>query len=119
MSPPELVQNVPAEPLPPAVTDDAPPPEIVETGQPQAPIAVAEDAPPRELRWHAFWSPFASQIAANGFVSRLEAVTGFDYRVVKIENGVYEVAFGYSSDDERLAKLQAIESATGLEMPDS
>ena len=46
-------------------------------------------------------------------------MTGFDYRVVKMDSGVYEVAFAYASDDERLSKLEAIEAATGLEMPES
>jgi hypothetical protein len=71
------------------------------------------------MRWHSFWSPFGSQIAANGFVSRLEAVTGYDYRVVRIDTDVYEVAFAYTSDDERQQKLAAIASATGLEIPGS
>lgn len=90
-------------------------------GEPEADtrIAVADDAPQRDLQWHVFWSPFRSRIAANGFVSRLESVTGFDYRVVHIDTGVYEVAVGYADDDERRNKLAAIAEATGLEMPDS
>ena len=70
-------------------------------------------------QWHSFWSPFGSQIAANGFVSRLEAVTGYDYRVIKVETGVYEVTFAYTSEDERREKLATIASATGLEIPGS
>ena len=62
---------------------------------------------------------FGSRIAADGFVRRLESVTGFDYRVVKVENGVYEVAFAYSDDQERDAMLSTIAAATGLELPDS
>ncbi|MEO0345574.1 MAG: hypothetical protein AAF229_04900 [Pseudomonadota bacterium] len=89
------------------------------TNEPETRIAVADDAPPRDLQWHAFWSPFRSRIAANGFVGRLESITGFDYRVVQIDTGVYEVAVGYASDDERRNKLAAIAEATGLEMPDS
>jgi hypothetical protein len=85
---------------------------------------VAEEVPMpaetvTETRWHSFWSPFSSQIAANGFVSRLEAVTGYDYRVVKIETGVYEVTFAYADETERRDKLSVIASATGLELPDS
>ncbi|MEL6950233.1 MAG: hypothetical protein AAGM16_08970 [Pseudomonadota bacterium] len=94
-------------------------PDVIETSEPATRIAVADDAPPRDLQWHAFWSPFRSRIAANGFISRLESVTGFDYRVVQIDSGVYEVAVGYASDDERRNKLAAIAEATGLEMPDS
>ena len=73
----------------------------------------------QSTRWHAFWSPFRSQIAAKGFVSQLEAVTGFDYRVVKVDNGVYEVAFAYGDDGERDQKLTTISAATGLELPES
>ena len=115
--------TAPAEaPTPEAVTA-AEPDEVAanldEPAEPETRIAVADDAPERDLQWHAFWSPFRSRIAANGFVSRLESVTGFDYRVVQVDTGVYEVAVGYASDDERRNKLAAIAEATGLEMPDS
>ena len=105
-----------------AVSEDVAPlveEPVAPTPMPEPEIAVADDAPPRQLQWYAFWSPFRSQIAANGFVSRLESVTGFDYRVVQVDTGVYEVAVGYGDDDERRRKLQAIAAATGLEVPDS
>lgn len=95
---PEPVASMPVEPEPGPVT----PPE-----------------PAAASHWHRFWSPFGSRIAADGFVSRLESVTGFDYRVIKIENGVYEVAFAYSDETERDAMLAAIASSTGLNLPDS
>jgi len=76
--------------------------------------AIAQDP-----QWYSFWNPFRSQIAASGFVSRLEEVTGLDYRVVKVKSGVYEVAFSYFDDEERRTKLAAISDATGLELPDS
>ena len=72
-----------------------------------------------ELQWYSFWNPFRSEIAARGFVSRLEKVTGLDYRVVKIKIGVYEVAFAYDDDMERRTKLMQISAATGLDLPDS
>jgi len=72
-----------------------------------------------ELQWYSFWNPFRSEIAARGFVSRLEQVTGLDYRVVRIKTGVYEVAFAYDSDVERRTKLSQISAATGLDLPDS
>jgi hypothetical protein len=72
-----------------------------------------------ELQWYSFWNPFRSEIAANGFVSQLERVTGIDYRVVKIKPGVYEVAFAYDDDAQRHAKLAQISAATGLDLPDS
>jgi len=87
------------------------------------PQPVAADPPPRpaddELQWYAFWSPFRSEIAANGFVDQLQRVTGLDYRVVKVKTGVYEVAFAYADDDEIIANLSQISAATGLQLPGS
>jgi hypothetical protein len=129
LGPPEILSNVPPEP--PAtpveviqepevvVAEESPLPDIesVPPPAPEVPVAPLEDNV--ALKWHSFWSPFASQIAANGFVSRLEAVTGYDYRVVKIETGIYEVTFAYTDETERRDKLSVIASATGLELPDS
>jgi uncharacterized protein YeaO (DUF488 family) len=72
-----------------------------------------------DLKWHSFWNPFRSELAANGFVGQLEKVTGLDYRVVKIKTGVYEVTFAYANDDERRNKMSVIASATGLDLPES
>lgn len=100
--------------------------------------AIAEIAPPTELApptnasferadtdvpgsnplWHSFWNPFRSEIAANGFAARLTAVTGIDYRVVRLEPGAYQVAFAYTDDTERAAKIAQIETATGLDLPE-
>ena len=81
---------------------------------------IADDLPvEKNLKWHAFWNPFRSRIAAEGFVGQLEKVTGLDYRVIKIKAGVYEVAFGYENDAEREDKMSLIASATGLDLPKS
>lgn len=72
-----------------------------------------------DVKWHAFWNPFRSRLAAEGFVGQLEKVTGLDYRVVKIKTGVYEVTFAYENDDERREKISLIASAAGLDLPDS
>ena len=40
---------------------------------------------PNTQQWYAFWSPFRSEIAASGFITQLQRVTGLDYRVVKIK----------------------------------
>jgi len=69
--------------------------------------------------WYAFWSPFRSEIAANGFVAKLQETTGIDYRVVKVKTGVYEVAFAYIDDADIQDKLARISNATGLNMTDS
>lgn len=78
---------------------------------PNVPETSAED------NWYAFWSPFRSELAANGFVSQLQRTTGLDYRVVKVKTGVYEVAFAYADDADIETKLAAIASATGLDLP--
>ena len=107
--------------------------ENSEPAEEQAPINTFEDTVPAamdfsfqapgvdagaltEMQWYSFWNPFRSNIAANGFVSRLEKVTGLDYRVVKVKTGVYEVAFAYNDDSERRTKLSQISAATGLDL---
>lgn len=72
-----------------------------------------------EDNWYAFWSPFRSEIAANGFISKLQETTGIDYRVVKVKIGVYEVAFAYVDDADIQDKLVRISNATGMNMTDS
>lgn len=77
----------------------------------------AEALQPDSQQWYAFWSPFRSEIAASGFITQLQRVTGLDYRVVKIKPGVYEVAFAYAEDDDIPVNLSQISAATGLDMP--
>ena len=70
-------------------------------------------------QWYAFWSPFRSRLAANGFVEQLQRVTGLDYRVVTVKPGVYEVAFAYQDATDIDTSLAEISAATGLELPES
>jgi len=106
------------EPRPPLVADI----EIVVTPEDlpdelPVPAPVAEETPePFEPHWYAFWSPFRSELAANGFVAQLQKTTGLDYRVVRLKPGVYEVAFSYSDDSDIQDKLTQISSATGLDL---
>ena len=86
------------------------------------PVAELPGFKPLELsepEWHAFWTPFRSEIAAKGFVRRLESVTGLDYRIVKVKNGVYQVTFSYLDDTERNTKLAQISAATGLDLSEN
>jgi len=111
---PAAAAETPSEPVPgPA---NGPIPEQMPDELPQQTSAADPVAAPR---WYAFWSPFRSEIAANGFVDRLQRVTGLDYRVVKLKPGVYEVAFAYKDDREIMANLSQISAATGLELPES
>jgi len=113
---------------------NAPPPvqQAIEEPMPAAdemPVVIDDDLPPDvagddlnvapETQWYSFWNPFRSEIAANGFVTQLERVTGLDYRVVKVKSGVYEVAFAYDNNAERNNKLSQISAATGLELTGS
>jgi hypothetical protein len=79
---------------------------------------IIEQPRPTTEHWYAFWSPFRSELAANGFVSQLQRTTGMDYRVVRLKPGVYEVAFAYETKTDIDDKLATISAATGLEMPD-
>ncbi len=130
-SPQPKVANSPAgETLPPADASIAPapaatdiPPAPTEAPEPaiDPPLgeAVADTRPaadPPDL-WYAFWSPFRSEIAANGFVTELQRVTGLDYRVVKVKPGVYEVAFAYADEASLEQYLSTISAATGLDLP--
>ncbi len=102
----------------PAVAASAP---VVAPGTAaETPIAdlMPEDAAADPQRWYAFWSPFRSALAADGFVSQLQRVTGLDYRVVKVKAGVYEVAFAYTDDADIQTHLAQISAATGLELPE-
>jgi hypothetical protein len=113
----QIVEELPAVPdvIVAEVKDDVNEEVIEETSE-----FTADDLPvEKDLKWHAFWNPFRSRIAAEGFVGQLEKVTGLDYRVIKIETGVYEVAFGYEDDAEREDKMSLIASATGLDLPQS
>lgn len=90
-------------------------------GPPRDSAPPVEDStfpPGAEQNWHSFWNPFRSEIAANGFATRLTRVTGIDYRVLRLEPGSYQVAFAYADDDERRTKIAQIEQATGLELPE-
>ena len=101
---------------------DEPPVLPVEPEQPESDELlpdVTDDTVLESNHWYAFWSPFRSELAANGFVSQLQRTTGLDYRVVKLKPGVYEVAFAYSDDADAETKLAQISAATGLNIPES
>lgn len=102
---------------------DSTPAELLNPAAPPAPAATSEvtelhEMPPQRSddNWYAFWSPFRSEIAADGFVTELQRTTGLDYRVVKQKPGVYEVAFAYSNESDLEDKLTRISTATGLDL---
>ena len=109
---PIVVAKVEPEPEPAEALPD-PLPEPL----PESPLEPQPTAEPAMENWFAFWSPFRSELAANGFVSELQRSTGMDYRVVRVKPGLYEVAFAYDDDADIQSKLATITAATGLEMP--
>ena len=96
-------------------TEPEPQPEPVPETPPE-PDPAPVPAPSLTTHWYAFWSPFRSEIAASGFVAKLQEKTGIDYRVVKVKTGVYEVAFAYTDDADIQSKLERITTATGLDV---
>jgi hypothetical protein len=63
-----------------------------------------------------FWSPFRSAWAAEGFARRLTSATEVPVEVVDAGPGKYRVAFSYQDDAERLARINRIETITGLKL---
>jgi hypothetical protein len=127
----EVVQEVALEPVIEPISEPGPEPtpepepaaiSMTQETDPDLEALVDEvfsEREPVEENWYAFWSPFRSEIAANGFVARLQEKTGIDYRVVKVKTGVYEVAFAYTDDADIVSKLDRITTATGLDVSGS
>ena len=113
----EVQEEVP-EAAPAAAAIDAPAEPVPDETPADTPTEPHVLQPAETLQWYAFWSPFRSEVAANGFVDQLQRVTGLDYRVVKVESGVFEVAFAYQDDQEITANLSQISAATGLRLPE-
>jgi hypothetical protein len=67
------------------------------------------------LSWHRFWRPFSTEVSARGFATRLEQLTGLDFRVQRAGVGRYEVAFAHVDDADKQARLARIRTVTGLE----
>jgi hypothetical protein len=125
MPEPEVPQESVIEPVPEPAPLPGPEPESepaaveIETDAQTLVDDIFAAREPVEENWYSFWSPFRSEIAANGFVAKLQEKTGIDYRVVKVKTGVYEVAFAYTDDTDIAAKLDRITMATGLDVSGS
>lgn len=65
---------------------------------------------------HLFWSPFRSEWSARGFAQRLSSATRVPVEVVNAGPGKYRVAFSYQDETERLARIERIETITGLNL---
>jgi hypothetical protein len=65
---------------------------------------------------YLFWSPFRSAWAAQGFAGRLTSSTQVPVEVVNAGPGNYRVAFSYQDETDRLARIERIETITGLKL---
>lgn len=101
-------------PAPARASDDARPDKVDDVSTERVDAVLVEQT--SEKKWHEFWTPFRSEIAAGGFMNRLEAVTGLDYRVVRRDKGDYQVMFAYAGEHELSLKLEQISAATGLDL---
>jgi len=65
---------------------------------------------------YLFWSPFRSEWSARGFAGRLTSATQVPVEVINAGPGEYRVAFSYQDETERLARIERIETITGLKL---
>jgi hypothetical protein len=65
---------------------------------------------------YLFWSPFRSEWAARGFAGRLTSATQVPVEVINAGPGEYRAAFSYQDETERLARIERIETITGLKL---
>lgn len=84
--------------------------------QPRAAFDAVAREPSREVIRYQFWSPFKSRWAAQGFAGRLTSTTGVPVEVVVAGPGRYRVAFNYQDETQRLARVNRIETITGLDL---
>ncbi len=68
------------------------------------------------LRSYLFWSPFRSEWAAQGFARRLTAATQVPVEVVAAGPRAYRVAFSYQDELQRQARIDRIQTITGLQL---
>jgi len=84
--------------------------------QAAAPVTASDREDSGESGSFLFWSPFRSVWAAEGFARRLTSATQVPVEVVDAGPGEYRVAFSYQDDTERLARINRIETITGLKL---
>jgi len=65
---------------------------------------------------YLFWSPFRSEWAAQGFAGRLSSATQVPVEVFNAGPGRYRVAFSYQDETQRQARIDRIETITGLKL---
>ncbi len=84
--------------------------------QAQAATGVSDREDTGATSTYLFWSPFRSEWAAQGFAGRLTSSTQVPVGVVDAGPGNYRVAFSYRNETDRLARVERIETITGLKL---
>ncbi len=62
------------------------------------------------------WIPFRSEVSAVGFAAKLHQQVPFDFQVIKMGAGKYEVGFQYHSEAKRGEILDLIAGITGFDL---
>jgi len=112
---PQAIRTVDSE-TPDGGNASAPQPAQQPDIQAAPPVTASDQEDRGESGSFLFWSPFRSVWAAEGFARRLTSATRVPVEVVDAGPGEYRVAFSYQDDSERLARINRIETITGLKL---
>lgn len=102
------------------------PAQIGDADQTDTHVAVASTGPEvtqtvadadADARVETVWTPFYSQLSADGFARRMTGFTAHPFSVRREGAGRYQVVFAYTDEDERARVLSALATATGSEAP--
>lgn len=81
-------------------------------------VTMEEPLPPPVFQdtivWQPLWTAFHSELSARGFASRLEHLTGREYRVRRASPWSYQVEVAYKDEEQRDALIEEIQQRTGL-----
>lgn|GEM_PF-1880272 len=118
--PPTELQNrtldsAPSEQAPTPVTPShrLPPPQEIKSAAPEPTEELPKDSKPT---WYPLWSPFHSELSAQGFAKRLAALSGRSLRVTEEGPSRYRVQLAYLDSDDLKAALLAIRQTAGLDL---
>ena len=81
-------------------------------------VPMEEPLPPPVFQdtivWHPIWTALHSELSARGFASRLEHLTGREYRVSRSSPWSYQVEVACTDEEQRDALMKEIQERTGL-----
>ena len=105
-----LEPTVPELPVQPRATAAASAVDEDVTMEEPLPLPVFQDT----IVWQPLWTAFHSELSARGFASRLEHLTGREYRVRRASPWSYQVEVAYKDEEQRDALIEEIQQRTGL-----